>query len=76
VANTCDPVQALAQEALVVLRARHSHLDQIVILPGYKVCLNHLRNLRQGAPERLKRFLVVAVEGQGKRMKFRSLARA
>lgn len=62
-ADTWNPVEALAQQPLVVLCVGYRHFDEIVIVSCHEVCLNHLWDLRQGIAELAKDILVVPIKG-------------
>ena len=49
-------------EALVVRRVRDRHLDEIVVVSGHEVRLDHLWDLRQGVSDLPEDVLVVPVE--------------
>ena len=61
-ANTRDPVEALAQKSLVMLGPGNRHLDEIVVISGHKMRLDDLRDFGKSLAELLQHLLVMPVE--------------
>jgi hypothetical protein len=62
VADARQPIQRLAQEALIAGSARDRYLDQIGVVAGGKLCFDHFRQAGEQLAEPRQRFLAMAVE--------------